>query len=557
VPYAFKAHEAETLGGLPASAFVKATETPPLDVSNGTSFNALSHAANAGVRPRTHSLSSAETRSTTPSGVSGFVPIVDSTLTNIGNSTIWQDSLTPAHLGIGTTVTDPGFKIKIFDPKWPNIAISGLVGASTKVASGILAIATCPACFAVRAQPGDFIVSASSGSTGSLILEANDYNNASIQFATGVTANADTKMTLTRDGNFGVGIVNPTSAFAVGDWTTSHNSNPPPAPFQLDKNGDMVAIKNVPYSWPTGHGSLGSVLTDTTGNGGLAWGPAPLSATCNTPNYVPKWNSSPNDGTLGCSNIQDGPGGISMQDSNIFLTAVGGQTYGRVTIDGAVVKIGNTHGSNIETAIEGPGGFVDVGPAGTTIQGTLVLINAGGAPPRHGSGCGCTTIIGGGLVVEGDLQVTGTLTKGAGSFKIDHPLDAENKTLSHSFVESPDMMNVYNGNVTTDKRGLATVVLPDYFEALNRDFRYQLSVIGQFAQAIIGKEISQNRFTIRTDKPRVKVSWQVTGIRQDAYANAHRIPIEEDKPETERGTYLHPELFGASRDSKVAARATR
>src|SRR5208282_2151874 len=89
----------------------------------------------------------------------------------------------------------------------------------------------------------------------------------------------------------------------------------------------------------------------------------------------------------------------------------------------------------------------------------------------------------------GNLTVTGQMTKGSGSFKIDHPLDPANRYLSHSFVESPDMMNIYNGNVTTDPRGLATVVLPDYFEALNGDFRYQLTAIGQFAQAIVAKEI--------------------------------------------------------------------
>ena len=61
-------------------------------------------------------------------------------------------------------------------------------------------------------------------------------------------------------------------------------------------------------------------------------------------------------------------------------------------------------------------------------------------------------------------------------------LDPANKYLYHSFVESPDMMNVYNGNVVTDKRGMATVVLPEYFEALNSDFRYQLTVIGRFAR---------------------------------------------------------------------------
>jgi hypothetical protein len=105
------------------------------------------------------------------------------------------------------------------------------------------------------------------------------------------------------------------------------------------------------------------------------------------------------------------------------------------------------------------------------------------------------------------------------------------------------MMNVYNGNITTDQNGEAAVTLPDYFEALNRDFRYQLTVIGQFAQAIVASEISGNRFTIKTDRPDVKVSWQVTGIRQDAYANKHRLRVEEEKPERERGYFIHPDAF--------------
>jgi len=156
----------------------------------------------------------------------------------------------------------------------------------------------------------------------------------------------------------------------------------------------------------------------------------------------------------------------------------------------------------------------------------------------------------------GNLTVTGKLVKGSGSFKIDDPLDPANKYLSHSFVESPEMMNVYNGNIVTDRHGMATVVLPDYFEALNRDFRYQLTVIGQFAQAIVSAKVQKNRFVIRTSKPGVEVSWQVTGIRQDAYANANRIPVEEDKPEGERGLYLHPEAFGLPASKSVAAAKT-
>ena len=151
-------------------------------------------------------------------------------------------------------------------------------------------------------------------------------------------------------------------------------------------------------------------------------------------------------------------------------------------------------------------------------------------------------------IFDGNVKITGTLFKSAGSFRIDHPLDPSNKYLSHSFVESPDMMNIYNGNVTTDVNGNADITLPDWFEALNKDFRYQLTVIGQFSQAIVESEIQNNQFSIRTDKPNVKVSWQVTGIRKDAYAKQHRIKVEELKPEKERGKYLHPELFGQPKE---------
>jgi hypothetical protein len=157
---------------------------------------------------------------------------------------------------------------------------------------------------------------------------------------------------------------------------------------------------------------------------------------------------------------------------------------------------------------------------------------------------------------QGKVHVNGTLSKNAGSFKIDHPLDPANKYLSHSFVESPDMMNIYSGNVTTDKNGDALINLPAYFEALNRDFRYQLTVMGQFAQAIVASEIKDNRFTIKTDKPNVKVSWHVAGIRQDPYAKAYPIRVEEDKPIAELGHYLHPELYGQSEGKSINQRIT-
>jgi len=157
--------------------------------------------------------------------------------------------------------------------------------------------------------------------------------------------------------------------------------------------------------------------------------------------------------------------------------------------------------------------------------------------------------------VNGNVNIAGNLSKGGGSFKIDHPLDPANKYLYHSFVESPDMMDVYNGVATLDGHGTVWITLPDYFEALNRDFRYQLTAIGAPGPNLyIVKKVSGNRFKIAGGKPHGEVSWQVTGIRQDAYANAHRIPNDEEKPPQDRGRYLHPELFGASEEQAIGYR---
>ncbi len=156
-----------------------------------------------------------------------------------------------------------------------------------------------------------------------------------------------------------------------------------------------------------------------------------------------------------------------------------------------------------------------------------------------------------GSVTITTLDVTTSLTKPAGSFKIDHPLDPANEYLYHSFVESPDMKNIYDGVTALDVNGEAVVMLPDWFGALNRDFRYQLTTIGGFAPVYIAEEVQNNQFKIAGGKPGIKVSWQVTGIRQDAFANAHRIQVEVEKSAEDRGHYLHPELFGAPQTARI------
>ena len=159
---------------------------------------------------------------------------------------------------------------------------------------------------------------------------------------------------------------------------------------------------------------------------------------------------------------------------------------------------------------------------------------------------------------RGDVNVAGTLTKSAGAFKIDHPLDPENKYLVHSLVESADMMNIYNGIATLDGRGEAWVSLPDWFEALNADFRYQLTAIGRPAPSLhIATEVTKNRFRIAGGRPRGRVSWQITGIRHDAYADAHRLVTEEAKTPEDRGYYLHPDLFKQPAEKSIFTRLTQ
>ena len=146
---------------------------------------------------------------------------------------------------------------------------------------------------------------------------------------------------------------------------------------------------------------------------------------------------------------------------------------------------------------------------------------------------------------DGAVHVSGLLTKAGGGFKIDHPLDPATRYLIHSFVESPDMKNVYDGVVTLDPNGEAMVELPGYFEALNRDTRVQLTAVGSPAPDLhVKTKVAKGRFRIAGGTAGQEVCWQVTGIRQDAFAEANPIVVEEAKPAAERGLYLHPDLHG-------------
>ena len=151
---------------------------------------------------------------------------------------------------------------------------------------------------------------------------------------------------------------------------------------------------------------------------------------------------------------------------------------------------------------------------------------------------------------NGNVWSSGTVGGSLKTFRIDHPLDPANKYLVHASIESNEAVNVYTGNVTTDANGLATVTLPDYVEAVNKDFRYQLTVIGRFANAIVKEKVAAGKFVIQTDQPNVEVSWSLTGVRNDKYMQAFPMSAEQDKGAL-RGKYIHPEFFGQPAESGV------
>ena len=235
-----------------------------------------------------------------------------------------------------------------------------------------------------------------------------------------------------------------------------------------------------------------------------------------------------------------------------------GETAAIGAFGGAPAGVTDANGSNGVYAVGGDGvgnAQADFAGDGGDFYGGFTPESSSGAA---GYGIYATGGVGGVGVAayagyfDGNIEVTGTVFGSVKDFKIDHPLDPANKYLVHTSVESSEMINIYSGNVVTDELGLVTVTLPDWFQAENTDFRYQLTVLGgRFAQAIVSKEVANNQFTISTNASNVKVSWQITAVRQDNYAKAHPVIVEQEKPASERGFYQNPELYGQPKEKQT------
>jgi hypothetical protein len=114
------------------------------------------------------------------------------------------------------------------------------------------------------------------------------------------------------------------------------------------------------------------------------------------------------------------------------------------------------------------------------------------------------------------------------------------------------MKNIYDGIATLDGAGTATVTLPDWFEVLNRDYRYQLTALDAPAPNLhIAERARNGKFKIGGGQPGQEIAWQVTGIRQDAWAKANPVQVEVEKPADEKGFYAFPEGYGQPSEKSV------
>ncbi len=303
----------------------------------------------------------------------------------------------------------------------------------------------------------------------------------------------------------------------------------------------------------------GAITGAMIGSGLQANGPTMSLITSCDKGQVLTWNGS--DWQCG----ERSSSGISGVTAGVGLT--GGGTSGKVTLNldtTEVPRLATANSfTNSQTVTATDAGITavqveaaDTTAANTAIQGMANGPNAIGVSGQANNGSTAVGVLGissSGLAGEfnGNVSISGSLSQAGGSFKIDDPVDPENRYLYHSSVESPDMKNIYDGVAVLDADGDAAIQLPDWFQALNRDFRYQLTCIGGFAPVYISQEVSNNQFSIAGGKAGMRVSWQVTGIREDPWANAHRIPVEQEKNAQERGSYLHPEVYNASPDRNV------
>ena len=268
-----------------------------------------------------------------------------------------------------------------------------------------------------------------------------------------------------------------------------------------------------------------------------------------SPTRGERWVWYAQDGT---ARLWSGADHFSVAPSgNVGIGIDAGQAQRSVHVEGTGIHIGGRGGPL------GLGGF------------SFADLNNGSfvQSPTHGerwvwyAQAGSALLWSGGILMTidsaGNLWIKGRLTKGSSNSEIDHPLDPANKFLHHSAIECNEMKNLYDGVADLDAYGRAEVVLPDWFEALNESFRYQLTPIGAAAPDLhIAAELREGRFTIAGGQPNTTVCWQLSGVRHDAYAQAHPLQVEALKSPEEAARFVHPNEHNQPAERSLATLST-
>lgn len=263
------------------------------------------------------------------------------------------------------------------------------------------------------------------------------------------------------------------------------------------------------------------------------------SSTTGVAAYCTGWGSG-STGVIGSGGIL-GVSGVSTNGTGVKGTSTSGygvegnstSTHGIIGFStNAEAVVGRTFATN-KSSVHG---YTDVaGSHGGFFMSAAASGSGVGVIGQTGSAAGY------GVQAFGRFMASGTK-----SFRIDHPLDPENKYLSHFCAEGPEPLNIYSGEIKTGANGYAIVELPDYFAEINRDPRIQLTVddVGEdFVMVKVVGGISGNTFRLRTSKPGVTVYWEVKAVRNDLYIQRYGAKDVTEKPARERGTYQHPELY--------------
>jgi hypothetical protein len=82
----------------------------------------------------------------------------------------------------------------------------------------------------------------------------------------------------------------------------------------------------------------------------------------------------------------------------------------------------------------------------------------------------------------------------------------------------------YSGEVWTDSGGRAVVVLPPFVRTHRAGFDYELTPIASASSATVAEEIADDRFTVATDEPHVKVAWRVTALEDKRSTGGEEVP---------------------------------